>query len=230
MGNLTDDMTRLTGEISAMRSAREAFRNDLKRGVEGLKETVADMQAGFRNAHSEMAKNTKGELRAFISDVKKGVDGLRKDVSQMQARFQEERSTMAGETKADLLEFVSGINGFVSDLKETVKGLRQEFAFDLEGARRAWSGASPTERGAMEEAKFKAVKEEKQKAELFPDDLTAIQGIGPAIQRHLNEAGIHTYKQLADSLPTELRAALGKLGKVVDAEYWIAQARELETE
>ncbi len=31
-----------------------------------------------------------------------------------------------------------------------------------------------------------------------PDDLIAIKGIGPVISKRLNQAGIHTYEQLAD--------------------------------
>jgi len=70
MGNLTSDMTRLCGEISALHGAREAFLKDLQGAVSG-------MQAGFRNAHAEMARKTKTERVAFISSLKKTVSGMR---------------------------------------------------------------------------------------------------------------------------------------------------------
>ena len=72
MGNLTSDMTRLCGEISAWRGAREAF---LKELVDGVKQ----MQAGFRHAHAEMARKTKAERKAFVSGLKKTVFGMRKE-------------------------------------------------------------------------------------------------------------------------------------------------------
>ncbi len=86
MGNLTNDMTRLCGEIVALRGARHAF-------VKDLAHEVASMKAGFRRAHRHMAKQTKAERQADCSH-----------------------------------------------LKHTVAGMRQAFAADIEGARRAWCG------------------------------------------------------------------------------------------
>jgi len=86
MGRLTDDMTRLCGEIVALRGARQGFVKDLTRNV-------ARMQTTFRRARQEMARKTRAERRAAINHLKK-----------------------------------------------TVAGLRQEFAADLQGARRAWAG------------------------------------------------------------------------------------------
>jgi len=70
MGILTSDMTRLCGEISASRGAREEFLKDLQDAVSG-------MQAGFRNAHAEMARKTKAERVGFVSSLKKTVFGMR---------------------------------------------------------------------------------------------------------------------------------------------------------
>jgi Zn-dependent oligopeptidase len=86
MGRLTDDMTRLCGEIVALRGARQGFVKDLNRNV-------ARMQTNFRRARREMGRKTRAERRAAINHLKK-----------------------------------------------TVAGLRQEFAADLQGARRAWAG------------------------------------------------------------------------------------------
>jgi hypothetical protein len=86
MGRLTEDMTRLCGEIVALRGARQGFVKDLTRNV-------ARMQANFRRARQEMGRKTRAERRAAINHLKK-----------------------------------------------TVAGLRQEFAADLQGARRAWAG------------------------------------------------------------------------------------------
>ena len=62
---------------------------------------------------------------------------------------------------------------------------------------------------------------------MAPDDLTAIRGIGAGMQRHLNEAGIYTYAQLAASTPAELQRALGDVGRLAKVETWIDQARDL---
>ena len=59
------------------------------------------------------------------------------------------------------------------------------------------------------------------------DNLTAIRGIGPTMQYRLNEAGIRTYAQLAQSTPEELRKVLGARAQLANVEDWIAQAQEL---
>jgi hypothetical protein len=48
MGVLTDDMTRLSGEIAGLHGSLEAFVGDLKTGVVAMK-------ADFRKAHRQMA-------------------------------------------------------------------------------------------------------------------------------------------------------------------------------
>jgi|SwirhisoilCB1_FD_contig_31_1270599_length_711_multi_2_in_0_out_0_1 predicted flap endonuclease-1-like 5' DNA nuclease/nitrogen fixation-related uncharacterized protein len=58
------------------------------------------------------------------------------------------------------------------------------------------------------------------------DDLTIIRGIGPVFQKRLNELGIMTFRQLADTKPDMLDAE-GINGVGVDLESWIEQAREL---
>ena len=49
-------------------------------------------------------------------------------------------------------------------------------------------------------------------AAVNPDDLKRIEGIGPAMERALNAAGITTYAQLHDADQTRLRAALDEAG------------------
>ena len=62
------------------------------------------------------------------------------------------------------------------------------------------------------------------------DDLTAIQGIGIAIQNRLNTSEIKSYAQLAQASPEDLRAVLGKRASGAKVEDWIAEARKLAKE
>ncbi len=59
------------------------------------------------------------------------------------------------------------------------------------------------------------------------DDLSAIRGIGIAVQNRLNRAGITTYAQLAEANPEQVQEALGKLSRGASVEAWISQARKL---
>lgn len=73
-------------------------------------------------------------------------------------------------------------------------------------------------------AKVKAAPAE---PEVFADDLTKIEGIGPKVQGLLNAAGIVTYTQLAEKTPEELDAimdAAGSIYKAMDEGSWPKQA------
>jgi predicted flap endonuclease-1-like 5' DNA nuclease len=60
------------------------------------------------------------------------------------------------------------------------------------------------------------------------DDLKQIKGIGPATEKKLNEAGIHTFADLAGLTAQELRNLLGNSKLVAqNADRLIRQAQEL---
>ena len=259
---LTDDMTRLVGEIGAMRGAREGFVSDLKDTVSELKDTVSEMQAGFRDAHGEMGERTRADLQAFASrlkdtvsemqagfgdahgemsektraDLEAFVSGLKDTVSEMQAGFRDAHGEMSEKTRADLEAFVSGLKDYVSRLKDTVAGVMQDSAADIAGAHEAWHGRLPAEAARAEreqvereEAETEPQFSQETPEEGIPDDLTAIRGIGSALQSRLNDAGFHTYAQLAESTPDDLRRALalGNGPARANVEDWISQAWDL---
>lgn len=61
-----------------------------------------------------------------------------------------------------------------------------------------------------------------------PDVLTKIQGIGPVFAQRLNEAGVHTYADLARLTPERVREIVAaKPFQKIDPEAWIEQARQL---
>ncbi len=68
----------------------------------------------------------------------------------------------------------------------------------------------------------------KRTNEANEDDLTLIRGIGPVFQKRLNDAGIKTFHQLAESNATHLEAQ-GIEGVGVDLASWIEQAQDLAT-
>jgi hypothetical protein len=115
MGRLADDITRLCGEISALRNAREAFINNLRINW-------SRMLAGFREDCSRRRDDT---------------SALRFNVSRMLADFREDHSKMAHETKAEL-------GTFVSDLKANVAEKLAGFQAEMADAHQAWIGGSLT--------------------------------------------------------------------------------------
>lgn len=128
MGNLTDDMTRLRGEVEAMRGARSVLMQDLARGASDLTKVVAAMRADFASAHTEMARKSRGERKAFVADVILEVNSLL-------VAFCRERDTMARKGRDDR-------GTFLADLRREVTNMCQETSEDLMGARRVWCGQS----------------------------------------------------------------------------------------
>jgi large subunit ribosomal protein L21 len=59
------------------------------------------------------------------------------------------------------------------------------------------------------------------------DDLKKIKGIGPAIEKKLNQAGIRTYAALAALSTGELEGILGNTRRLVKEGELIAQAKKL---
>ena len=129
MGNLTNDMARLRGEVDALRVARGALMQDLTRGAKERKTAVEAMRAEFTSAHAAMAKQNHNERVAFVTAVTGEVDSLL-------ATFSRHRHDMARKGKKDRRAFVAGI-------RRLVVGMCKDTADDLLGARLAWCGQNP---------------------------------------------------------------------------------------
>ena len=59
-----------------------------------------------------------------------------------------------------------------------------------------------------------------------PNDLTEIDGIGPAYAARLNEAGITTFSQLGELSVEEIREYMKLSESQGDPESWLEQAQE----
>ncbi|MCA9660876.1 MAG: hypothetical protein KC486_21210, partial [Myxococcales bacterium] len=63
-----------------------------------------------------------------------------------------------------------------------------------------------------------------------PDDLKVIAGIGPVLERKLNDAGIVSYRDLAildDAAIDALDGPLASLRNRIRREHWVVQAKKL---
>ncbi len=78
-------------------------------------------------------------------------------------------------------------------------------------------------------AKPAAAKAEKKADKEGGDDLSLLSGVGPVLVKKLNEAGITTFRQIAELTPEqakELDEKLNLRGRI-EREEWIEQAKEL---
>jgi hypothetical protein len=75
---LTDDMTRLCGEIHAMHRMRGSMMSELRHDTKGRKQAVAQFCAHLGSARTAMATQTKNERVAFLNNLKHSVGAQRR--------------------------------------------------------------------------------------------------------------------------------------------------------
>lgn len=126
MGNLTDGMTRLRGEVDALRSARGALMQDLAHGAKERATSVLAMRDDFRAAHAAMAKEARKNRTAFVSAMSGEVNALLADCRKA-------RSEKAREDRASRAALGAGV-------RKSVASLCKEMADDRARARLAWCG------------------------------------------------------------------------------------------
>ena len=93
MGKLLEDMTRLSGEIQALRGSRRALRRELADGNRDRQMDVVEMCADFAGAQARMANRKKAERLAFLKNLKQTVSGQQREV---RADIAAARRTWAG--------------------------------------------------------------------------------------------------------------------------------------
>ncbi|MDS4059773.1 MAG: hypothetical protein RKP73_14570 [Candidatus Contendobacter sp.] len=81
MGRITDDMTRLRGEVDALRDARHQLMHDLSAGANDRRQEVASTQALFHEAYNAQAKQDRAERQMFVAGVSQQVMQLRREVA-----------------------------------------------------------------------------------------------------------------------------------------------------
>ncbi len=95
--NLTNDMTRLCGEIAAWRDGRARLMSRLAETGAEMRISVKQMLRGFAAARSEIAAQSTAELGGFVGRVKEAVTDLRQTVAGLQDQF---RDDLAGAGRA----------------------------------------------------------------------------------------------------------------------------------
>jgi len=222
----------------------QVFIAGIEEYIAALRDEAFDLQGNFHRDHAEMAGKLKNDLQMFVS-------GIKSTVSDLEKQSHNEHIELTGKARAERQIFFSNMKQSLDALNLKTADLLQDIRDDLAGAHKAWSGATPAGEKAAGKARSPAkvqaelekvefpVKDQKAQEsteeaplkvqELFPDDLTEINGIGLAMSKHLNDAGIFTFAKLASSTIEEIRGALGQSAKFANFETWIKEAGKLSS-
>jgi hypothetical protein len=77
---MTNDTTRLCGEIVALRNGRGALMDGLVRDHKDRNQSVFQFCAHTRSARAETAKRTKTERLSFLHNLKRAVNAQRREM------------------------------------------------------------------------------------------------------------------------------------------------------
>ena len=77
---LTEDMTRLCGDIVSMRKMRGDLMSQLQGETDGRRRLVTNLVAQFADSRAEMAKRTGNERMAFLNQLKRTVGAHQRDL------------------------------------------------------------------------------------------------------------------------------------------------------
>ncbi len=245
-------------ELAHAENANGSLRAKLER-VEG---EVREQQTSLRRALDEerQAKSAlEAELRqerAELSVTKDAVDELRAEMSkevQAKATLETERTGLVSretEAKAEIERLradLAAMSASGQGDSEEADRLRRQL---LEAGRRQEHLEDEIERlrGLLRQKETISVKSEEKKtfttdaprpATLYDrrpdvvDDLKEVKGIGPVMERILNENGCYHFKQLANFSPRDIEwisQALGSFPDRIERDQWVRQAQALHLE
>jgi predicted flap endonuclease-1-like 5' DNA nuclease len=211
------------------RQRSQQLGDELGAFVSGLAENVSRMMAGFGEQRLDMARSARSERAGYVAELTESVAQLQKKVAAMRAAFVSELTCARagwrrnGQARDAGRPHEANSGAPEADpvrVKDPMAAQDDRFSASAEATEEPEPeedmSLSGPEAGQMEEMETEAV-----------DDLTAIQGIGPGRLRRLNDAGIFTYSQLAQSSVDALKDALGEASRLVDVGKWIELAKNM---
>jgi len=229
----------------AQRKELAAYCQDLSGKVKESRQATLILLADLRMSQQEMSDEQKSELSQFVVELQEDVASFRQDTRTFVRELRANRQEVAAQQRVELAQQVASLK---KDLLSVMAELREEHEqvhADLASAHAIWLGSSkPTEQAQAplmepleeelaaetpEEAPSEPEEAETVPAELAPaleDDLSVIHGIGASTQQKLNEVGITTFGQLAETTSDELRELI-EVPVFAEVEEWINQAKEL---
>ena len=218
-------------ELKALRTQRDSFDIDLKalRGQrDELDGRVNRLQAELKTATAPVACSHDAELAELAKLRARVADAELAELAKLRARVADAERDSA--RLAELEPQLAEVRAAREKCGDEVRDLRAQLsaAADAEVARSSaptrWGFASlaPASDDSLQRARAVYGKA------IARDDLKIVEGIGPVLERVLNEAGYTTWADVADASPEDLAAAMvaaDERHRIHDPGTWPRQAR-----
>jgi predicted flap endonuclease-1-like 5' DNA nuclease len=205
------------------RSERQSPVNPAASSIQGLRNEVAkrdrriaELEAGVRGAHDRCA-----ELEAEVADTTRRLEEARGAADTAERAAVAARNE-AGSLRANLSVLEERLMGTEDELVD----LRRRSDADVEALRSKIDGRDR----AISDLQIRLAAVDLGNGTPEPDDLKQISGVGRVLEEMLHDAGITTFRQLAELSDADVADLDDKLAEFhgrIRREGWIEQARTL---
>lgn len=231
---LAEQMDGLHHQVSDLRQAAATFLGELDKSNQSMADELSlkltEQRSGLAmdtaafintisSAHQEMATQLAQELHQSVSD-------LRHNAATFLKATDAAHRSMATAQKQSLVKGRNQLMAEVIATREKNHSEQSAVRTDQAEAAKVWANLSQLKQKKIMK-KGSATSSQAAEPSDAVDELTVIHGIGPTMARHLYDAGITSFRQLAASNPEQLYLILGKSGKLAKVETWITQAQDL---
>jgi len=204
-------------QINMVVETAENIKSQLENGTSRLKTLV-----GYDPKMLEDAKKMISE-HALVEKAEEMKDKIEKEVSNNKLVKKAEK--MSSKLKKNITETIEDVKERIEDYTEDVKEKVEEVTASKKSKKSTPKATASKKKTAPKKVVAKKVVVAKTDVK---DDLKVIKGIGPVLEKSLNDLGITAYEQLAKMTIKDVTSVLASAGintKIYDLSGWKAQAK-----
>jgi len=237
------ELRRDRAELSEAKDAMDEVSGDLTRQLQAKQSAVTSAENAAVAAKRE-AESTRSELARLKAETGKGNDGALKSLEQSLSEERRAKAALEAEVERFRSELAAmsdrgqGQSAEAGRLRRELEEVRKRQSGLEEEAERLRALLSQRESARAKPKTEKFTTDAPRPASLFDrrpdvvDDLKEVKGIGPVMERILNENGCYHFKQLANFSKRDIEwisAALGSFPDRIERDNWVGQAQTLYT-
>jgi predicted flap endonuclease-1-like 5' DNA nuclease len=204
-------------QINMVVETAENIKSQLENGTSRLKTLVGYDPKMLEDAKKMISEN------ALVEKAEEMKDKIEKEVSNNKLVKKAEK--MSSKLKKNITETIEDVKERIEEYTEDAKEKVEEVTGTKKPKKSTPKPAAPKKKTVAKKVVAKKVVVTKTDVK---DDLKVIKGIGPVLEKSLNDLGITAYEQLAKMTIKDVTSVLASAGintKIYDLSGWKAQAK-----